>query len=61
MHILDQHQVNDCEIDFCINFLSDFHSEENEFTNYEYEQESCYEYIHENFQHDQIFFFYIYI
>jgi hypothetical protein len=53
MHISYQHQVNYCETNFCINFLSDFHSEENEFTNYESEQETWYEYIHENFQHDQ--------
>jgi hypothetical protein len=53
LHISDQQQVNDCETDFCINFLNDFHSEENEFTNYESEQESCYEYIQENFQHNQ--------
>jgi hypothetical protein len=33
--------------------LSDLHSEKNEFTNYESEQESCYEHIQENFQDDQ--------
>ena len=56
MQISDQQHVNHCETDFCINLLSDFHSEENEFNDYESEQESFYEYIQENFQHNQIFF-----
>jgi len=41
------------ETDFCINFFSDFHNEENELINYKFEKESCYEYIQENFQDDQ--------
>jgi len=42
MQISDQQHVNHCETDFCINLLSDLYIEKNEFTNYEYEQESCY-------------------
>jgi len=61
MQISDQQQVNHYKIDFCINILGDLYSEKNEFINYEYEQERCYEHIQEIFKMIKNKFLYPYI
>jgi hypothetical protein len=54
LSILDQQYVNEWEIDFCINFLSDLHGEEEEFIDNESKENNIYEHVQEYYQQNII-------